>query len=95
MRLDDFVNFRKHFVLQVIQKVIDIFIMKVKISVKENKNCDKDFFDNYLLQATVLFDTEKCSDIEADGATEGNLGDDRQLLYNIMEGTEKEIHITA
>lgn len=69
--------------------------LEINISIKENKKCDKDFFDNYLLQATVLLDTEKCSDIETDGATEGNLGDDRQLLYNIMAGTEKEIHITA
>lgn len=69
--------------------------LEIQISIRENEDCDGDFFDNYLLQATVLLDTEKCSDITADGATEGNVGKDRQLLYNIMAGQEKDISITA
>lgn len=69
--------------------------LKIKIKITENKKCEKDFFDNYLLQATVVLDTEKCTDIKADGATEGNVGRDRQLLYNIMSGQEKTITITA
>ena len=69
--------------------------LKIHISVKENTNCDSKFFDNYLLQATVVLDTEKCSNIVATGATAGNVGEDRQLLYNIMAGQEKDIEISA
>ena len=69
--------------------------LKINISVKENTNCDSNFFDNYLLQATVVLDTEKCSNIVATGATAGNVGEDRQLLYNIMAGQEKDIEISA
>ena len=69
--------------------------LKISISVKENTNCDSTFFDNYLLQVTVVLDTEKCSNIVATGATAGNVGEDRQLLYNIMAGQEKDIEISA
>ena len=69
--------------------------LKINISVKENKNCDSNFFDNYLLQATVVLDSEKCTNIVATGATAGNVGEDRQLLYNIMAGQEKDIEISA
>lgn len=69
--------------------------VKIRIQVKENKACEKDFFDYYLLQATVVLDTEKCSDIKADGATAANVGKNRQLVYNIMAGQEKDIVITA
>ena len=69
--------------------------LKINISVKENTNCDSNFFDNYLLQATVVLDSEKCTNIVATGATAGNVGEDRQLLYNIMSGQEKDIEISA
>lgn len=67
----------------------------MKIGISENKDCDSTFFDHYLLQATVVLNTEKCTNIQADGATAGNVGKNRQLLYNIMAGQEKEIEISA
>ena len=69
--------------------------LKIEISVTENKACEGNFFDNYLLQATVVLNTEKCTNIVADGATAANVGNDRQLLYNMMAGQEKTIEITA
>ena len=56
--------------------------LKISVSVKDNPASDDEFFDNYLMQATVTLDTEKCSNIRADGATEANVGKDRQILYN-------------
>ena len=69
--------------------------LKISVSVKDNPASDDEFFDNYLMQATVTLDTEKCSNIRADGATEANVGKDRQILYNIMAGQEKEFTISA
>ena len=60
--------------------------LKIVIGIKENTAVDNGFFDNYLVQATVNLNTEKCSNIKADGATAGNVGKNRQLLYNIMAG---------
>ena len=67
----------------------------MKIDISENKDCNSTFFDHYLLQATVVLNTEKCSNIQAEGATAGNVGKDRQLLYNIMAGQGKKIEISA
>ncbi len=67
----------------------------IKIDTSENKAGNSTFFENYLLQATVVLNTEKCSNITAGGATAGNVGKNRQLVYNIMAGQEKEIEISA
>ena len=69
--------------------------LEIEIKTSENKNCNSTFFENYLLQATVVLNTELCFNIKADGATAGNVGKDRQLLYNIMADQEKDIKITA
>lgn len=69
--------------------------LEIRLNIRENKACDSSFFDNYLLQATVVLDTKTCTEIRADGATEANVASDRQLLYNVMAGQEKDISITA
>lgn len=69
--------------------------LEIAIKVRENKEADSDFFDNYLLQATIKLDTDKCKNITTEGATEANVGSDRQMLYNILAGQEKDISITA
>lgn len=69
--------------------------LEIGIKIRENKAADSDFFDNYLLQATVKLDTDKCKNITTEGATEANVGSDRQILYNILAGQEKDISITA
>lgn len=69
--------------------------LKIVIQTKENPDGNEVFFDNYLLQATAVLNTEKCSDIRAEGATAGNVGINRQLVYTILPGEEKEIEITA
>lgn len=69
--------------------------LKIYVTIRENPEGEENFFDNYLMQATVTLDTEKCGNITAEGATEANVGKDRQLLYNIMAGQEKEFTISA
>lgn len=69
--------------------------LKIELGIHENKACESEFFENYLVQATVTLNTEKCSNIKADGSTQANVGKNRQLLYNIMAGQEREFTITA
>lgn len=69
--------------------------LKIVIQTKQNLESKESFFEHYLLQATVVLNTEKCSDIQAKGATVGNVGVNRQLVYTILPGEEKEIEITA
>ena len=49
-----------------------------------NPDGDAFFYKNYALNATVLFDTNTCSNIMADGATIANNGAKKQLTYTIL-----------
>lgn len=69
--------------------------LEIKISVTQNPACDESFFEGYALQAAVLLDTEKCSNITAEGATVANIASDKQLSYIILPGAGREISITA
>ena len=69
--------------------------LKIKISIKKNKDCKKDFFKNFALQSTVTLDSDKCSNIKASGATIANVGSDKQLTYTILPNQGKDITITA
>lgn len=69
--------------------------LQIILDLKENKKAAEGFFDNYLVQATVTLDTDLCKQIKTEGATEANIGKDRQILYNIMAGQEKTYTISA
>lgn len=69
--------------------------LKIKMVIEENPDCDPEFFDGYALQASLLLDTEKCTDIVADGATIANVGSDKQLTYTILPGKGANVTITA
>lgn len=69
--------------------------LKITIHVGKNDSVDEAFFENYLLQATVTMNMDNCSNLKAAGATVGNVGTSKQLVYNIMAGQEKDIVITA
>lgn len=67
--------------------------LKITMKIRENKSADKDFFENYLLQVSMALNTKQCKNIKANGATTANSGDNKQLMYNIMAGQEKDITI--
>ena len=58
--------------------------LKITIDITKNENCIGNFFEGYALQASVTLDTEKCSNIKADGATVANVGSNKQLTYTIL-----------
>lgn len=69
--------------------------LKVTMIIEENKACERNFFDSYALQATVILDSALCTEIEAEGATIANVGADKQLTYTILPGEGADITITA
>lgn len=69
--------------------------LEIQVHISKNPSVDEAFFDNYLLQATITLNTDKCSDIQAEGATVANNGKNKQILYNIMGGQEKNFTISA
>ena len=69
--------------------------LKITIDITKNENCIGNFFEGYALQASVMLDTEKCSNIKADGATVANVGKNKQLTYTILPNKGADVEITA
>lgn len=69
--------------------------LEIKVSITENPKCKNSFFDKYALQAAFLLDTNLCTNIKADGATEANVGADKQLSYTVLPGKGLETSIYA
>ena len=69
--------------------------LKIAINITENTDCIGNFFEGYALQASVELDTDKCSNIKADGATVANVGSNKQLTYTILPNKGADIEITA
>ncbi len=69
--------------------------LRITMNITDNKNCIGNFFEGYALQATVILDTKKCSNIMADGATVANVGSDKQLTYTVLPNKGTDIEITA
>lgn len=69
--------------------------LDIKMTIRQNPNCDSSFFEGYALQAAFTFDTNCTANIAADGATVANVGSDKQITYTILPGTEKDITVSA
>ena len=69
--------------------------LKIAMNITENTECIGNFFKGYALQASVTLDTDKCTNIVADGATVANVGSDKQLTYTILPNKGADIEITA
>ncbi|MGF3195908.1 hypothetical protein [Facklamia sp. P13055] len=58
--------------------------LEIQLRIKENEQVDPFFFNNYGLQATLVFDTEKVKAIQAEEATIANVGKNKQLTYTVL-----------
>ncbi len=69
--------------------------LKIKMTVRENTDCDSPFFENYALQASFTLDTNLCKNIVATDATTANIGRKKQLTYTILPGKGADTEIRA
>ena len=68
---------------------------EMRIAIKKNPQDSSTFYESHALQITAVLDTQKCTNITAEGATQANVGSNRQLSYILLPGNEKEYVITA
>lgn len=68
-------------------------LIEIKLSVQQNEKVNPVFYDHFALQTTFVFDAEKTSNIEAEGATIANVGSQKQLIFNLLASGDKEISI--
>ena len=69
--------------------------LRMHIVISENKACKHNYYEEYALQATFLLDTERCSNITAEGATLANVGVDKQISYTALPGKGLDATIEA
>ena len=69
--------------------------LEIRMSVRQNPDCDGTFFAGYALQASVTLNTDLAANISAEGATVANVGRNKQLTYTILPNTERDVTISA
>lgn len=69
--------------------------LEIQIDISKNESFEGDFYDNYALQASLTLDTNKCENIETDGATVANVGENKQISYTILPGKGLSTSIKA
>jgi len=69
--------------------------LAIRIRVTQDPDVDSLFFDNYALQIALSLDTERCTDIVADGATVADAGTDKQLSYIVLPGKGADLTVCA
>lgn len=66
----------------------------INIQTVANENGDKIFFENYLLQVSLLL-PNKYGNIEASGGMIANAGKNKQITFTVMPGEEEEFRVEA
>lgn len=69
--------------------------LEIEIGVKQNEKADTSFFENYLAQISMSLNSEKCRNIEAEGATVANAGANKMLNFMAMPGAESGFKVSA
>lgn len=69
--------------------------LEMTLSFAPAPGSDPVYSDHFALQATVLLDSEKCTNISAPNATLANVGSDKQMSYIILPGKSKSYTISA
>lgn len=69
--------------------------LRIHTEIKKNADCDASFYDGFALQATYSFDAAKCLNFKTDGATEANVGGQKQFTYTILPGKGADLELTA
>lgn len=69
--------------------------LEMQAALRQNPDADPVYRDNYALQVTLQLDTETCKNIQAEGATQADVGQLKQLSYIILPGKEKDFSVTA
>ncbi len=69
--------------------------LEIHITTKQNASVNPVFYDHYMLQISITLDTEKCSDINAPGATVASAGKNKVIAYTVMPGKDADTSLSA
>ena len=63
----------------------------IVLDIRHNPADESTFFKSHALQITATLDTEKCTNILTNGATEANVGQNRSMTWIVLPNNEKNI----
>lgn len=69
--------------------------LELCLQVEENTGAEKAFREQFQLQILIPMQMQKCSSLQAPGASVTNSGTKKQLVYTVLPGQEKKIRMTA
>ncbi|MBP1755122.1 MAG: hypothetical protein H6Q59_1520 [Firmicutes bacterium] len=69
--------------------------LRITISVSQNSNVDRSFYENFALQIGLALDNKLCSEIEAENATMAEAGSKKQISYTVLPGNGIEASVSA
>ena len=69
--------------------------VRIEVHVKENKDAERAFFENYVVQISVPLNVEVFSRIKAEDAILANVGKNKQATYTVMPEKEETYMIEA
>lgn len=68
--------------------------LKINMKITDATGADEVFTKNYMLQTTMTFDTEKCSNITAEGATVANSGKNKAVSFAKLPGKDADYTVS-
>ena len=68
---------------------------ELQIEIRQNDEADQLFFENYMLQITIPFDSAIFKEIKAEDGMISNAGQYKQVTFTVMPGQEKTIVVNA
>lgn len=69
--------------------------LQIHITTSKNKKVDPTFYEHYMMQITLTFDSEKCEQIKAPGGTSASAGVNQLVTYTVMPGKNADITLSA
>jgi len=69
--------------------------LEIQFHIRNNTKAQKVFAQNYALQITLTLDTDRCTDIRAEGATLANSGKDKVVSFIKLPDREADYNISA
>lgn len=69
--------------------------LKIRIKTSKNSKVNSIFYENYLMQISLALDSQKCTNINAKGATVAEAGESQNITYAVLPGTDADYTIEA
>ena len=69
--------------------------LQIHITTSQNKEVNTAFYEHYMMQITLTFDSEKCEQINAPDGTLASAGVNQLATYTVMPGKNADITLSA